>query len=323
MSWINVNSEEDYMNKVKPFYIKHNVSMSDFQVATTLDKSVQCGARLFEGVHYKNGNINPHWCKYFGVTSEGNTYFSMTPKPYGKHAVEITLDQVDEHLGLEDKEIMNLIERMYKVGYGLCNPKLPETDKIRSVLDKLYPVGSLIPVSDSRVLGQLSPFFHLQKYDSDYFIRIADPSEKPKQSLRGTKIDLRKSDGNIDEELSAAFQEACFEQGIYWADGRKSIRSYSGRGFSFIYVSDTGLSYGRGVEYFKNDKNKQIQFSYNRKLEWGFKDMTEQRKVITLGGVEYYEDDVMAALALLETAKVIDDEVVSPQAGGGTPPVRN
>lgn len=235
------------MNKVKPFYIKLEPWMANVQVAEVFDKAVQCGARLVdevEGVH-ENGWCPPHSWRLFGVGKDGGAVCWDKISYFGEGAVEITLDQVDEHLGLNKPTV-------------------------------------------------------------------------PKQLLRGTKLDLRKPDGSVDKELSAAFQEACFEQGIGWCDGDQQI--YLTRGFSFLYVESNGLSYGSCGEVFKNDENKQIQFSYNRKLEWSIKDMTEQRKVITLGGVEYYEDDVMGALALLETAKVVDDGVST--QGGGTPPDR-
>jgi hypothetical protein len=52
------------------------------------------------------------------------------------------------------------------------------------------------------------PYEELQKM-------LNTPVEAPKlQSLLNTKLDCRKPDGTVDEELSRAFQEACFEQGI-------------------------------------------------------------------------------------------------------------
>lgn len=237
------------MNKVKPFYIKYEPWMANVQVAEVFDKAVQCGARLVdevEGVH-ENGWCPPHSWRLFGVGKDGGAVCWDKISYFGEGAVEITLDQVDEHLGLNKPTV-------------------------------------------------------------------------PKQSLCGTKIDLRKADGSVDEELSAAFQEACFEQGISWCAG-KTIQSFPNMRFLFVNERKilTFIDKDEGG-YFNNHKNKQIKFSYNRKLEWSFKDMTEQRKVITLGGVEYYEDDVMAALVLLEAAKVVDDGVST--QGGGTPPDR-
>lgn len=233
--------------RVKPFYIKYESWMTEQQVQSVFDKAVKCGAVAWEGLSGSGFRTKvPYGCYfYFGVRG-GDTCTCLSDDiGYYGSAINITLDQVDEHLGL-----------------------------------------------------------------------VKPTPNQP--SLLGTKIDLRKPDGSVDKELSTAFQEACFEQGIQWGYNGDKVSRLSA---CYLFVDDCLLKYD-DADYssFKNHKNKQIEFSYNRKLEWSIKDMTEERKIVTVGGVDYYEEDLLAAVSALEAAKV--EVGITIQAGGGTPPER-
>ena len=102
------------------------------------------------------------------------------------------------------------------------------------------------------------PYEELQKM-------LNTPVEAPKlQSLLNTKLDCRKPDGTVDGELSRAFQEACFEQGIKWMDFSSDVKNTED---PFLYVG-THLCFGDTVSSFKGSKYKQINFTYSRKFEW-------------------------------------------------------
>lgn len=174
--------------------------------------------------------------------------------------------------------------------------------------------------------GEDAVLITLDQVDAHLGLTNPDPvAEIPMQpkSLTNVKLDCRKPDGNVDEELSRAFQEACFEQGIEWR--------YSGAGVDhldagFLFTDENFLTFvNRGEYYFKNDSNQEIKFTYERKLVWDYeivaKEEPTERKVVTIGGVEYYEDMIAPLLEAMQSAKVaVGDNVVSPMAGGGTPP---
>lgn len=80
----------------KPFYINIQ-DMTDEQVCEILNKSIAAGAVLREDVSASCGY------RYFGVDYDSETIFWDKTTPYSNEctiAIEITLDQVDEHLGL-------------------------------------------------------------------------------------------------------------------------------------------------------------------------------------------------------------------------------
>lgn len=243
-------------SKVKPFYIKYEEWMTKEDVATVLSKAVLCGAIKMEGVDGVHDSED--WYpvpfdvfNFFGVNWDNVTYFS---ERVFKYSVQITLDQVDEHLGLT---------------------------------------------------------------------RVDKSADATPQSLVGCKIDLRNEDGSVNSELSAAFQEACFSQGIGWPTGNLDTSNYTH--YPFIYVSENGLDVGWRDNIFHGHKYKEVKFEFERKLNWSVKYMTNEttRKTVEIGGVSYYEDKLLEAVQLLESAKVVDSGVATPMAGTGTPPDRN
>jgi hypothetical protein len=141
------------------------------------------------------------------------------------------------------------------------------------------------------------PYEELQK--------ILNQKEVPTvTSLLNTKLDCRKADGTVDEELSRAFQEACFEQGILWAwDRRKLVSNLDG---PFIYVTDTGLCQGENETTFKGSNYKQINFKYSRTLTWEIVEIThvvEEDEMVSICGVEYSAKELSEALALIKSAR--------------------
>lgn len=103
--------------KFKPFYIKYAESMSDQDVADVFDKAVSKGANLYEGVygfHDINSVHKSSYYTYFGVAQGFSTYFGHSPISYGYKAVELTLDQVDAHLGIINiKEVPTLVPHIH------------------------------------------------------------------------------------------------------------------------------------------------------------------------------------------------------------------
>jgi hypothetical protein len=87
------------MSKVKPFCI-HIQGMSYDQIEEILTKAVAAGGILEEDMQAK-GNY-----PYFGLDGELETYFGSNPLYYSRGeeaAPVITLNQLDEHLGLTTK----------------------------------------------------------------------------------------------------------------------------------------------------------------------------------------------------------------------------
>lgn len=133
--------------------------------------------------------------------------------------------------------------------------------------------------------------------------------EAPKlQSLLNTKLDCRKPDGTVDEELSRAFQEACFEQGILWCGQYKDIRYLSS---PFLFAEPDGcLGYTNiESEKFFNEfvSCKQINFKYYRTLTWEATkvepDIIAEDKMVDICGVEYSAKELKEALDLISKAK--------------------
>lgn len=138
------------------------------------------------------------------------------------------------------------------------------------------------------------------------------PVETPKEqempkvsSLLNTKLDCRKADGTVDKELSRAFQEACFEQGIKWLGGEADTPYL---GMPFLYSDKYGLGYGTTSATFERAEEKQINFKYSRTLTW---EATEIEPVtsepvdemVDICGVEYSAKELSEALALIKAAR--------------------
>ena len=140
------------------------------------------------------------------------------------------------------------------------------------------------------------PYGELQK-----MLNTPKEQEVPKvSSLLNTKLDCRKPDGTIDEELSRAFQEACFEQGI------PSGRILNNRKFLFNTEGHYGVTWGDSEAGFANHENKQINFTYSRKLEWEateVKPVEPADEMVDICGVEYSAKELSEALALIKAAR--------------------
>lgn len=135
---------------------------------------------------------------------------------------------------------------------------------------------------------------------------VAETAVQPK-SLANVKLDCRKPDGSVDEELSCAFQEACFEQGIEWIFNGNITAHLDAR---FLFTADNHLTFAiKNEDIFRNDKTSQeIKFTYERKLVWDYevvaKEEPAERKVVTIGGVEYYEDMITPMMEAMQSARV-------------------
>lgn len=96
-------------NKVKPFYIRITDDMTPQMVQDALDKCVDAGAIAFECVVNTSAKY-AYKCDvdlqfgFFGVDYEVKTYLQNSLEYYGATAQEITLDQLDEWLGLKVEE---------------------------------------------------------------------------------------------------------------------------------------------------------------------------------------------------------------------------
>ena len=99
-------------NKVKPFYIKRTLDTSNEDVMRIFDKCVHMGANAYDGIdrtpspHYYVHKVNKSQrYEYFGVDADGDTYFANNVEYFKEgRAVEITVDQVDKHLGLNVRD---------------------------------------------------------------------------------------------------------------------------------------------------------------------------------------------------------------------------
>lgn len=91
-----------YENKIKPFFIVKTDEITDEQVAAVFDKAVVAGAELYDSVAgFRKGCgivCNARDWQFFGVDSYGMTCIDNV---VDNKCVEITIDQVDEHLGLK------------------------------------------------------------------------------------------------------------------------------------------------------------------------------------------------------------------------------
>ena len=223
----------------KPFCIKYEDWMTDEQVDLVLKKAVECGAIERWVVRSLNedsyNTFDPDFWEYFGVDDLHVTECHDSVESFGEGADLLTLDQVDEHLGLTKPA-------------AIVQPK----------------------------------------------------------SLANVKLDCRKPDGSVDEELSRAFQEACFEQGIYWATSGAVVKYLDKQ---FLFVEGGSLTHEvDDFEYFKDHVTTEIKFTYERKLVLDYeivaKEEPAERKVVTIGGVEYYEDMIAPMLEAMQSARV-------------------
>jgi hypothetical protein len=144
------------------------------------------------------------------------------------------------------------------------------------------------------------PYEELQKM-------LNAPQAQNVPSLLNTKLDCRKPDGTVDEELSRAFQEACFEQGITWMGSSLNTQHTGG---AFLYV-DRELGFGETFNFFKEDTKKQINFKYSRKLEWEATEVEHvtpeivEEEMVSICGVEYSAKELSEALALIKSARKV------------------
>lgn len=100
-------------NKVKPFFIRITDNMTPQMVQDAFNKCVDAGANVGDcvsGITQKyeyESSYTINTFKFFGVTDShvlNSTRFYMKEIDFGKTAKEITLDQLDEWLGLEVEE---------------------------------------------------------------------------------------------------------------------------------------------------------------------------------------------------------------------------
>lgn len=213
--------------------------------------------------------------------------------------------------------------------------RLMSPEELLVAADKLYPVNSIIHIIDGYIKYPLNQFVW-EYYAPSQFIRrsgnkpqvVDNGQDSTPQSLVGCKIDLRNEDGSVNSELSAAFQEACFSQGLTWIStclrfpAKPNTPRFTDR--LFLYTDDRYMKYGIDAKDFLESGNKEVKFEFERKLNWSVKYMTNEttRKIVEIGGVSYYEDKLLEAVQLLEAAKVVGGGVATPTAGGGVPPDR-
>ena len=93
-------------NKVKPFYIEWTDDITRKQVMEVLDKAVKAGASPVDGLaeaptDFKYDNPLSENYGYFGVRNSETFVHDL--KAIFSDSVQITIDQVDEHLGLTTK----------------------------------------------------------------------------------------------------------------------------------------------------------------------------------------------------------------------------
>jgi hypothetical protein len=128
---------------VKPFYIKSE-GLTDDRINEVLDKAVDCGARVYESKEGASRYTYPHTLVerylYFGVDDENDTYVSDEIDMYGVGAVELTVDQVDEHL-LGNTHAVPVVDDIDETHEALCVAidRILTTDitpKIKTILIK-------------------------------------------------------------------------------------------------------------------------------------------------------------------------------------------
>lgn len=93
-------------NKVKPFYIRITDDMTAQMVQDAFDKCVDAGAVANESIddtktRHKYFIAYLPSFDYFGVNEDFETYLNNGRCNYGAKTQEITLDQLDEYLGID------------------------------------------------------------------------------------------------------------------------------------------------------------------------------------------------------------------------------
>ncbi len=134
--------------RVKPFYISTDW-LTEKEVGIAIDKCVKSGANACEGVYAYHGDCDFHgglmtfnvW-RFFGVDKSNETVFEDGHESFGIDAQEITLDQLDEWLGIsqtetpEEKEVLDMTDTTSKQVEGLAKGDVVEWDG-----ECLPPVG--------------------------------------------------------------------------------------------------------------------------------------------------------------------------------------
>lgn len=118
--------------KVKPFYIRITDDMTPQMVQDAFDKCVDAGADAFECVSGAETRIKyERKVKFgafslFGVDRHEDTYFAKSPKAFSLKSKQITLDQLDEWLGLKAEQEWKLGDKCVLAGneytFGCVNP---------------------------------------------------------------------------------------------------------------------------------------------------------------------------------------------------------
>lgn len=157
-------------------------------------------------------------------------------------------------------------------------------------------------VDDYHINGVFAKLITIEELDEH--LGITKQSTKTPFDLRNTKIDVRKRDENgvptneIDVESSKAFQEACFEQGFAW--GTKG-QTFNHLDKPFLYAEeDYSLSQGEVCNNFLDHtpENKEITFTYERKLTWEAKEAEKKKETITLPNGDVYDaEELQKALS--------------------------
>jgi hypothetical protein len=113
--------------------------------------------------------------------------------------------------------------------------------------------------------------------DGNFMITTLSSTFKKKQHpLRNVKIDLRKPDGSIDQELGRAFQEAVIESDGFWVIGCRLMNFIQK---PYLYVSSEGaITDGRNGAHFKNKRCQEIAFTYERKLTYTVEPVNTKEK---------------------------------------------
>ncbi|AHK11214.1 hypothetical protein S14_105 [Shewanella sp. phage 1/4] len=149
------------------------------------------------------------------------------------------------------------------------------------------------------------PYEELQK-----MLNVPQVQEMPKvSSLLNTKLDCRKPDGTVDEELSRAFQEACFEQGIKWLGTDDTVQYLSS---PFLFVEQYGCLSHTTLQsekfFYEFEDCKQINFKYSRTLTWEATEVKPPEpepvdEMVNICGVEYSAKELNAALELIKKSR--------------------
>lgn len=200
---------------------------------------------------------------------------------------------------MTDEQVQELLHNSVIKGARLCRTVRSLSNSVNCVFDPSCWVyfgvdknGDTATYDDTYAFGEGAVLLTLDQVDAHLGLTKPTPVVgtvvQPK-SLDNVKLDCRKPDGSVDEGLSRAFQEACFEQGITWA---LSGNTASHLDACFLFTNDLTLTFVfRDEDYFMSHSSQEIKFTY-------------ERKVVTIGGVEYYEDMIAPLLEAMQSARV-------------------